>query len=471
MNKTKTIATIGPTTQKKEILRDLIINGVDLIRFNMNYASQDFCLDILDKIKKIDKELNTNTGIIVDLSGPSIRVNNLIGGQAELEVGTKIRIYMEKLLGDGTKFSVSYSNLVDEVKYNSKIKMSDGTVELRVIDKQYNYLLCEVEKGGMIFDNQKIVVPDHHINLEFLSKKDRDNIIFANEINADFLSLSFVSNAEDVLQVNDFLIELGNDHLQILAKIENEEAYLAIDEIIKVSDGIIIARGDLGIALPVERIPGIQKAIISKCHKYGKLSIVATELLSSMENANRPTRAEVSDVANAVLDGADAVVLCGETTVGKHPVETLIMMEKIMRSAEMDINHLEFLDRAARSEKQDITGVLAHSIVECANRLKCRAIVVPTISGLTAKKISRFRPSCPIIAITPNIEIVRGLNPYFGIKAILIDDFKTFDEITNKAKEIACSELDLQPNDRIIITGGYPFKKIKHTNFIKIEEI
>ena len=471
MNKTKTIATIGPATQKKEVLRYLIINGVDLIRFNMNYASQDFCLDILDKLKTIDKELNTNTGIIVDLSGPSIRINSLIGGQAELKVGTKIRIYMEKVLGDSTKFSVSYPNLIDEVKYDSKIKISDGTVELKVIDKQYNYLLCEVEKGGTIFDNQKIVIPDHHLNLDFLDKQDRDNIKFADEINADFLSLSFVSSAEDVLQVNDFLIELGNDHIEILAKIENEDACLAIDDIIKASDGIIIARGDLGISLPVERIPGIQKSIISKCHKQGKLSIVATELLSSMENASRPTRAEVSDVANAVLDGADAVVLCGETTVGKHPIETLIMMEKIMRSAEIDLNHLEFLDRAARSEKQDVTGVLAHSIVECANRLKCKAIVVPTMSGLTAKKISRFRPSCPIIAITPNLEIVKSLNLYFGIKSILIDDLKTFDEITNKAKEIACKEMDLQESDKIIITGGYPFKKIKHTNFIKIEEI
>lgn len=471
MNKTKTIATIGPASQSEEILRNLIINGVDSIRLNMNYGGHKFCLEILEKLKKIDKELNKETSIIVDLGGPSVRVGKLIGGQTTLIKDSKIRIYMEEIVGDNTKFSVNYPGLIDDIKLDMAIKMSDGTVELKVVDKQYNYILCEVIKDGTIFNNQKLNVSDIKLNLPFLNDKDKADIAFANEIKADFLALSFVSSAEDVLKVNDLLIELDNDHLGILAKVENEDAVAEIDEIINVCDGIIIARGDLGIAVPVERVPGIQKAIINKCHKVGKLSIVATELLSSMEKTSRPTRAEVSDVANAVLDGADAVVLCGETTVGKHPVETLIMMEKIMRSAEIDINYLDLLDKASRSEKQDITGILSHSIVDCANRLKCHAIIVPTMSGLTAMRISRFHPSCPIIAISPSLETVRHLKLYFGIEAILIKDLNTFDQIIKEAIKIASKELDLIKGDKIIITGGYPFKKVKHTNFIKVEEI
>lgn len=408
---------------------------------------------------------------MIDLGGPSIRIGRLINGQACLVKNSKIRIYTETLIGDSTKFSVNYPNLTNEIKYNTIIKMSDGTVELKVIDKQYNYLICEVIKEGTIYNYQKINIPEMKLNLPFLNKKDQEDIIFANKIKADYLALSFVSSSEDVLQINDLLIELNNDHLAILAKIENEAAYLEIDEIIKVSDGVIIARGDLGISVSLERVPGMQKAIINKCHRAGKLSVVATELLSSMEKESQPTRAEVSDVANAVLDGADAVVLCGETTTGKHPVETLIMMEKIMRSAEEDINYLDFLDKATRSEKQDITGILSHSIVDCANRLKCKAIVVPTMSGKTAKKISRFRPSCPIIAISPNIETVRHLNLYFGVEAVLIEDLNTFDRITKEAVKIASQKINLAKEDKIIITGGYPFKKVKHTNFLKIEEI
>lgn len=471
MNKTKTIATIGPASQDEEILEQLISNGVDLVRFNMNYADHDFCLEIIKKIKNIDTKLKRHTSIIVDLGGPSIRVGKLIGNQAYLIKGSKIRIYIEDLVGDNTKFSINYPNLINEVKFNMTIKMSDGAVELKVIDKQYNYLLCEVIKEGTICSNQKLNIPDIKLNLPFLNEKDKNDIIFADKIKADYLALSFVSSAEDVLQVNDLLIELNNDNIGILAKVENEDAYLEIDEIIKVSEGILIARGDLGISVALERVPEIQKAIISKCHKAGKLSIVATELLSSMEKENRPTRAEVSDVANAVLDGADAVVLCGETTIGKHPVETLIMMEKIMRSAEEDINYLDLLDKATRSEKQDITGVLSHSIVDCANRLKCKAIVVPTMSGLTAKRISRFRPSCPIIAISPNLETIGQLSLYFGIKAVLIDDLNTFDRIIKEAIKIASEEVNLNKGDKIIITGGYPFKKVKHTNFLKVEEI
>ena len=233
----------------------------------------------------------------------------------------------------------------------------------------------------------------------------------------------------------------------------------------------MVARGDLGVELPMERIPRIQKMIINKCHIEGKISIVATELLSSMENIVRPTRAEVADIANAVLEGTDAVMLSGETTIGNYPVETMDVMSKIIESTEQDQNYYEFLDTSMRSEKQDITGSVAYSAVECAIRLKCKAIVTPTISGYTARKISRFRPNCPIIAITPDINVVKNLSLYYGIYPVLEHDVNSFDKIMKISKEKAKNILKLEEKDKIIITGGYPFKEVKHTNFMKIEEV
>ena len=471
MNKVKTIATIGPATKDKEILERLITNGVDLVRFNMNYASQEFCDEVIKNLKKIDKELNCHTGIIIDLKGPIIRIGKLSSKEAQLIEKTKIRIYSDPMVGDHTAFSVDCPELIKKVKYDTALKINDGNVELRVIDKEYNYILCEVVKGGLIKENQKLVAPDLNLKMPYLSKEDIETIRYADKIKADYLALSFVSCSEDVLKISDELIEINNDHLGILAKIETKDAVENIDEIVDVSDGVIIARGELGISLPIERIPGIQKSIINKCHKQGKISAVMTELLSSMEEDSNLTKAEVSDVANAVLDGADAVILCGETTTGKFPVETLIMMEKILRSAETDINYVDYLDRTSKSENNDITGVLSRSIVECANSLECKAIVVPTTSGFTAKRISRFHPSCPIIAITPNKGMVKSLRFYFGIEPVLITDFETFDEVTKKAKEICIDLLGLKKHDCIIVTGSYPLKKVAHTNFIKIEEI
>lgn len=471
MNKTKIIATIGPASKEREILKDLILNGMDVARINLSYADHDFCVDVVEKINELNKELNTNVAVMLDTEGPDIRIGKFAGGSAYFKAGSKIRIYMDDIVGDSTKFSVSYPKLIDDVKYNSTIRLNDGRMNLVVVDKGKDYLLCEVKNDGIVEDNKSINIPGVRINRPFLSKKDKEDIKFANEIGVDFLALSFVSTSEDILEVNDMLINLGNDHIGIIAKIENESAVNEVDEIIRVSDGVMIARGDLGVELPLERVPGIQKAIISKCHIAGKVSIVATELLSSMEHVSRPTRAEVSDVANAVLDGVDAVMLSGETTIGQFPVDTLKVMERIIKSAEEDINYLDFLDKAMRTEKQDTTGSLAYSVADISNRLRCGCIVAPTMSGYTARKMSRFRPFCPIIAVSPDVKTVKSLSLHFGVNAILTDELKSFDKMIEEAKEIAIKMLDIKEGTKIIITGGYPFNKIKHTNFMKIEEL
>ncbi len=471
MNKTKIIATIGPASEKTDILKGLIMAGMDVARFNLSYASYDFCLKTVEKIRKLNVELNTNVAIMLDLNGPKVQVGRLHAPKVTLKKEDRIRIYMDDLLGDETKFSVSYSKLIDDVKYNTEILLHDGKVRLKVVDKDLNYILCEVMDGGEISENDSINIPNVKMGLPFIGTKDKDDILFANKIGADFLALSFVQNAEDVLEVNDLLIEMGNDHLGIIAKIENESAVEEIDEIIKVSDGILVARGDLGVEIPMERVPSIQKSIINKCHLMGKVSIVATEFLSSMETEARPSRAEVSDVANAVLDSVDAVLLAGETTIGKYPVETLTMMDKIITSSEEDINYYELLDKSMRSEKQDITGSLVYSVTDCANRLKCKAIIAPTMSGYTARKMSRFRPSCPIIAVSPDEETVRSLALHFAVRGVHIDELHTLDKIIHTSKNITKELIPIDSGDKIIITGGYPFKDVKHTNFMKIEEI
>lgn len=471
MNKTKVIATIGPATSSLEMIRSLILNGMDVVRLNMSYCSSDFCRDIISKVEQINQELGTHAGIMIDVKGPLIRVGRFMEGHAFFKLHDKIRIFMNPVLGDCTKFSVDYPLLAKELERGNILKIDEGAVELQIIDKENDYLLCEVKKEGIISDNKGVNIPGIKINRPYLSEEDKRVIKFAHEVNADFLALSFVRSSEDILDVNDLLIDMGNDHMVLLAKIENQFAIDDIDNIVKVCDGIMIARGDLGVEIPIEKIPGIQKKIIQKSHSAGIISIVATELLATMASNDHPTKSEVSDIANAVLDGTDAVMLCGETTTGKYPLETLRMMERIIKSAEQDINYGYLMELAAKTEKKDTTGTLAYSVAGCAARLQCKAIFAPTMTGYTAKKMSRFRPTCPVIAVSPNEATVKSLTLNFGIYPILIDDLNNLDTIIEKSKKIAADVLNLQPGDTIIITGGYPFKKVKHTNFMKIEEI
>lgn len=471
MNKTKIVATIGSELQDKTILKKLMLSGVDVFRFDLTYVSFEFCMDIVDTIKAYRNELKNEVAIMLDTNGPSINVGRLSSGITKLIKGDKIRIYMDDILGDETKFSVNYPKLIHDVKYGSTMMINGGKVELQIIDKEINYLLCEVKKSGFIKENDRINIPGIPLNIPFINKKDRDIILFANKIEADFLALSGVKTAEDILKVNDLLIEIGNDHLELLAKIEKAESLREIDEIIRVSDGVVIARSVLGTEVPIEKVPTLQKNIIHKCHIQGKVSLVSADFLSSMENEERPTRAEVADACSAILDSTDGIILTGGVFVGKYPIETVKMLEKIISSAEQEIDYLELLNVAMKSEGEDVTGAIVHSVIDCANRLKVKAIIAPTMSGYTARKMSRFRPSCPVLALSPNIKTTRSLSLNFAVRPIKIDEIKSFDEMIELSKEIAYDYLDIKKGDKIIITGGYPFKKIKHTNFMKIEEL
>lgn len=469
MNKTNIIVTIGPSSNTKEMIKELIRGGSSVFRINLNYADHSFCRDVINKIRDVDKELGTCSAIMFDTVGPDVKTGRFSGGKASFTEGVKIRVYNSDILGDETKLYIDYYDLIDSVRCNSLIKLNNGHVVLNVLDKEPDYLLCEVVTGGEVVDYSSVHLEE--VKLPFLSDKDREDIIFADEMGVDFLALSLIKSAEDVLDVNDMLIELGNDHMSIISKVECQSAIDEIDDIIRVSDGVMITRGDLGVDIPIERIPGIQKMIINKCHYENKISIVATEVLSSMEDSLVPTRAEVSDVANAVIDGVDAIMLSFETMNGRYPVEALDVMKKVIVTTEVDIDYNELLERSLRTDSGDITGSLAYSVCDLATRLDCKCIVTPTITGYTAKKISRFRPKCIVLALSPDINTVKSLKLHFGVYPILVKELKNLDDTINKSREVSIDCLDLKSDNKILITGGYPFSKTKHTNFIKIEEI
>ena len=470
MKKTKIIAAIGPASKDEDVLREMILAGMDIARINMKHADHKFAETIIKKIDKLNDELDTNVSIMIDLKGPDMTVGTFKGGSAYLNKGTKVRIYNEDIIGDDTRFSVTTKNFVSKIKTNTTIKLDDGLIELKVVDKTLEYLLCEVITGGFIEDNKGVNVIDTYLDLPFLTEKDIDDIKFASKMKVAYLALSFVTSVEDVLKVNDILINLNNNHTSIISKIENELALEDLDDIITNSDGIMVSRGDLGVEIPLERVPGIQQQVINKCHRMGKVSMISAEMMITMENNIRPTRAEVSDVASSVLSGVDCVMLSDETADGKYPVISINTMRKIIEETENGIDYYEFLDKTMRTENKDVSGNIAYTTTLTANRLKCKFIMVPTMSGYTAKKISRFRPSCPIIALTPDINVTKELNMYYGVYAVFIGDVKTFDKMMKLVRDYAIN-IGAEKGDLVVITGGYPFKEVKHTNFMKIEEI
>ncbi len=471
MKKTKIIATIGPASKDEDTLRKMILGGMDVVRLNLTHADHAFCKNIISKIKKLNEELDRHVAILLDTQGPDIRVGTIAKDSAKLTKGDKIRIYKNEVLGDRTKFSLNDPAVVDEVLVGARVLIDDGKVELKVVDKDKGYLLCEVKNEGYIASKKSVNICGSPRVRPFLSEKDIEDIKFANQVDADFLAVSFVSSYDDILEVNDLLISMGNDHIGLIAKIETEKSVQKIDNIIEECDGIMVARGDLGVEMPLEKIPGIQKKIINKCIDKGKVCIVATELLASMEVKIRPTRAEVSDVANAVIDGVDSVMLSGETAMGQYPILAVETMKKIIKTAEANINYTALLEKGKRSEVPDIVGLIAYSVADCSNRLSAKAVMVTTASGTTARKLSRFRPLSPIFALSPNIVTVKSLALHFGVIPILVKELNQFDKITKMAIDVAKERLTLETGDKILITGGYPFKENSPTNFMKIEEI
>ena len=471
MNKTKMIATIGPASGSKEVIREMILNGVDVVRINMSHSDFEYAKETILNVREIDRELSTQTGIMIDTRGPEIRTGILEKEIIKLEKGKTIRITKNDIVGNSNIITTSFPDLGKHCKIGEKLLINDGSVELVVVSKDLDELVCTVNNDGVIKSNCSINIPDADFTIKFLSEYDKQTIKFAISMQADYLALSHVKNQLDILDVNDLLIELNDDRIQIISKIENKTAIDEIKGILKVSDGVMVARGDLGVEIDIEKIPSIQKRIANEAKNAEKICVIATEMLSTMQENPRPTRAEVSDVANAVLDGTDAVMLSSETAIGKYPIETVKTMNKIIDEIENEINYNDLLLEYDRKDKLDISMAIAYSTVDSANRVKADAIVCSTLSGNTAKKISHYRPGAPVIAISPDEKTIRGLSINYGIIPVKVPMVESTDEIVKISVETAKKIFDLETGKKIVIAGSFPLQTVDYTNFMKIEEI
>lgn len=467
MNKTKLICTIEQSSMDDDILRDMIREGMDVARINLSHITHEMASLIVDKLRKINKELNTNVGIMFDTRGPEVRVCNL-KEDIILKEGEKIILTPSKVDGSKGKICISFKKLSYDLDIDSVILLDEGKIELVVIGIKNTDITCRVVRGGVLSNNRTLNVPDIELNIDFLSSDDKEDILFASKLNAEFVSLSFVRNANDILDVNDIFIGERNEHTQIITKIENQSAIDDLENIIKVSDGIMVERGVLGVEIPIEKLPCIQKRIIKETRKRNKICIVSTEMLMRMDGNIRPTTVEVSDISNSVIDGVDAIMLSGENT---YFIQSIKMIEKIIKETEEELDYYKFLEEKYIDKANDATQVLAYAACETANMLKTKAIIVSSISGITARKVSAYRPYSPIIVTTPYKDVALSLSLNWGIRPVIVDEVNTTDELIECAKEVVSKVIPIEKEDKIVITGGFPLKTSRSTNFIKIEEI
>lgn len=466
MKKTKIICSIGPATNTKEVFKELVHAGMNVARVNFSHATIEERETVRDLVSWINEEENANIGLLYDTKGPEFRNGEVVEGGINLVPGNTIRVVKESVIGNDERFSVNHPEALDSLNVGSVIQLENGLMKIEVISKETDGVTCKVINGGNLGSKKSLFVPGVKLDIPFISDVDREDIIYACKNNGDFLALSFVSTKEDVLEAREILKE-QNSNMKIIAKIESKTGIDNLDEILEVSDGVMVARGDLGEEVPISLLPVYQKRIVRKAREHGKFCIVATEMLESMKKNSRPTRAEVTDVANAVLDGTDAVMLSGETTVGAYPVETVTYMASIASDAEVHSeNHFGYLGKIGRTE------CIAKSAVDLTNYVDVKAIVAEAISGYSTRMISNFRPKCPILATCTTPEVARSLALNYGVYTTLVPLMDDTDELVDLVRDKAIEYFDLKNDDKIIITGGLPaINNVRLTNFLKIEEI
>lgn len=467
MKKTKIICSVGPACANSNIMEEMVLKGMDCARINLSHSSLDAIPEIIELIRLV----RTNTGIPIaimyDTKGPEFRTLNFQNGGISIKTGDTIKMQKKKCLGNKDKFSVNHPEAIDKLKVGNHVLIDNALLDLEVIKKGDGYVTLKALNAGEIKNHKTINVPGVNLKLPFISKDDYEDIKFAATHSCDYLALSFVNTKEDVKDARKIIEDFGGD-ARIIAKIESRTGVKNIDEIIKEADGIMVARGDLGVEVPMEELPLIQKDIIRKCRENGKFAIVATEMLASMYENPRPTRAEVTDIANAVLDGTDCVMLSGETTVGKYPREAVEIMARICEYTESTIDYTKHTDYKRDISVSDTIAKLAVDAVEYNN---IKAIVTTTMTGYTARKISNFRPNCTILACCPTSHVAEKVALNFGVKPVITEIFESTDEIVEYAKKVAKKELNLKSKDLIVVTGGFPLGKSRTTNYIRVEEI
>ena len=472
MKKTKIVCTIGPASEKEETLRQLFMNGLNVARLNFSHGTYEEHKKRIDTIKSLRDELDLPIGIMLDTKGPEIRIGTFQEEEIELVDGDSFTLTTREIVGDKTKVQVSYKGLPKDVTKGSRILIDDGLVELEVkeiIDG--TDIVCKVLNGGTIKDHKGVNVPNVSINLPAITKKDIEDIKFGIDNEIDFIAASFIRKASDVLEIRKILEENNGEYIEIISKIESQEGVDNIDEIIEASDGIMVARGDLGVEILTEEIPLIQKAIIKKCNLAGKPVITATQMLDSMMRNPRPTRAEVTDVANAILDGSDAIMLSGETAIGKYPIESVKTMNKIATKTEESLDYAEVLKLRTSTKDISTTNAISKATCTTAEDLDANAIVTSTSSGYTSKAIAKFRPRAPIVAATTSEKVMRKLSLVWGVYPVMSVRSDNTDEVIDISISSAVEAGYVKEGDLIVITAGIPVGVSGTTNLIKVQTV
>ena len=469
---TKMICTIGPKSEPKEMLSKLVDAGMNCIRCNFSHGDHAEQKNRMDLICEINKEKGTHVAILLDTKGPEIRTHLFENGGVELVAGRTVRVAMNEVLGTAEKFSITYPGLINDVVVGGTILVDDGYVELTVteLDTANQEIVCTVKNSAFVKDRRGINVPGAKLNMEFISEKDRADMIFGCEMQVDYIAASFVRRAEDVLAIREIFAEQGNTHTQIIAKIENQEGVDNMDSILEVVDGIMVARGDLGVEVPAEDVPLIQKEIIAKCNAAGKIVITATQMLESMQKNPRPTRAEVSDVANAIFDGTDAIMLSGESAAGQYPLEAVETMARIARRTEQALDHQEIIARAMASSSRDVASAMGLAVADTVEDLGAQAVIACTQSGATARAISKYRPSAPVIAATSCEKTATSLALYWGVQPVVVAETANTDELLKTAATVATEVAGLEAGETAVVTAGLPAGE-GNTNLMHIHEV
>ncbi len=470
MRKTKIVCTIGPASDTEEILTGLCKAGMNVARLNFSHGVHADHQRRIDSIKAVREKLGLPIAILLDTKGPEYRIKTFENGKITLPDGADFIFTTEDIIGDESRVSVSYNRLTEELSVGDTILLNNGLLIFEVKEISGVEIRCKVVVGGELSDRKSMSFPGKVMKQEYLSEQDKKDIKFGVENGVDYIACSFVSRQQDLLDVHEYLKTLGADDIELIAKIENQSGVDNIDDITKVCDGIMVARGDMGVEIPFEQLPNIQKKLITKCRLLGKRVITATEMLESMINNPRPTRAEISDVANAVYDGTSAIMLSGETAAGKYPVQAVATMAKIAETTEKSIDYKK---RFHNSEFQirNMVDAISHSTCGMSIDINAKAIVACSLSGKTARMVSRFRAPVDIIGLTTNENTWRKLALSWGVIPAMCEEFTSTDVLFYTAKKIATKSLNLKKGERIVVTGGDTTGKSGNTNLIKIEEI
>lgn len=471
MRKTKIICTLGPASESEEVLRKLMIEGMDVARFNFSHGTHEEQLEKLNRVKRLREELNLPVAALLDTKGPEIRLKTFENGKAELKRGSKFILTTREVIGNSEIVSITYKDLPKDVKAGGRILLDDGLIELYIDEVDETDIHCTVVNAGTISNQKGVNVPDTILSMPFISQRDYDDICFGVENGFDFIAASFTRTAEDILEIRKILEEKNCQSINIIAKIENMQGVQNINEIIRVSDGIMVARGDMGVEIPLEEVPVLQKKIIRKVYQAGKQVITATQMLDSMMKNPRPTRAEATDVANAIYDGTSAIMLSGETAAGAYPVEAVQTMVKIAERTEIDINYRRRFSEMGTEAITDVTNAISHATCTTGMDLNAAAIITVSKSGRTARMISKFRPTCPIIACTMSRRVWRQLNLSWGVQPLIIEEKDTTDELFETAVEEAQKKGYVKQGDVTVITAGVPLGVSGTTNMLKVQVV